>query len=55
MSNWKLISSRAHLFIALEHHALESIRAAVASDIAENLQITAVMGDVKDAVDWMLH
>lgn len=45
----------SHLFIALEHHAFKSVGAAIASDVAEDLQIAAVMGHIKDSVDWMLH
>lgn len=44
-----------NLAIALKNVALEDVGGAISSDVGEDLQIRAVVGDVKDAVDGMVH
>lgn len=44
-----------NLAITFKDVALEDVSGAISCDIREDLQVRAVVGDVEDAVDGMVH
>lgn len=55
MTEFKVIQPVTHLFVTLEHHALESVGASIARDVAEDFQIAAVVRHIENPVNGMLH